>query len=197
MRSSDASTKADRSARRSLLAGAIVVILAIVFTAAYSRRASETADTVAVPSSLSPDGLEAADARRAQTAQARAGAAAAAASRTIVSFRLDRSVTSGLFLGERWVSPQVFHFAQPGAQYTTQAKLQSVNAQDEYVDLNGSWSTDDPEMIAISRNEDGGVTLLVRRAGEARISVAAGGETKALHVRARRTADAMDVAISQ
>ena len=195
MQANGVTRKPDKTMRRSLLTGVIVVALAVVFTAAYSRRASESGGVAASPPSPAaaaarPGGTQA-------EANARAAASAAAASRTIVSFRLDRAVTSGLFLGERWVSPAVFHFAQPGTQYVVQAKLQSVDAQDDYVDLDGSWSTDDPEMIAITRNEDGGVTLRVRRAGEARVFAASGKETKALGVQARRTADAMDVVISQ
>lgn len=193
MQQSEALSRRKKAARRVLLVGMLVVFAAAVFTLAYSQH-TDRGDASAAPAGVSAamDTGTAADPNRMATTTA-----TKAETRTVVSFRLDPSVTRGLFLGDRWVSPPVFHFAQPGKQYVVQAKLQSVDAQDQYTDLNGNWSTDDPEMIAITRHELGDATVVVRRAGEARVFVAAGGETKALRVKALATADAMDVSISQ
>lgn len=182
--------KTTKRVPRSLLVGVAVVLAAVSFTAAYSRRAPEArADALASPASLAPG-------QPAQFAGNTQGAAPMAP-RMVVTFRLDPAVTRGLYLGDRWVSPPTFHFAQPGSQYVFQAKLQSIDARDDRVDLSGDWSTDDPEMIAIERHDHGAVTVVVRRAGEGRLFVSAGGTRKVLQVQARQTEDAMDVRIVQ
>ena len=114
-----------------------------------------------------------------------------------VAFRLDPDVTRGHFLGERWVSPPTFEFAQPGRQYTTHAKLQTVGEDGTKTDVTGDWSTDAPRMIAISHDAVGQVTIVVREAGEGQLVASAAGQRKILKVRATRTDDAMEVAFAQ
>jgi hypothetical protein len=173
-----------------LLAGLVVVLAAVSFTAVYSRRTPDAGD-----GSPSPTTALAAGPQTAQSAITPSGTAQTPG--MVVTFRLDPNVTRGLYLGDRWVSPPTFHFAQPGTQYVVQAKLQSIDEWDERADLSGEWSTSDPEMIAITRHDHGEVTIVVRRAGEGQLFVSAGGVTKVLRVQARQTADAMDVMIAQ
>lgn len=183
--------KATKRIPRSLLMGVAVVLAAVLLTAAYSRRASEVRahDSALVP--------QASAAGSQGSLPGNTPGAASQAPRMVVTFRLDPAVTRGLYLGDRWVSPPTFHFAQPGSQYVFQAKLQSIDAHDDRVDLSGDWSTDDPEMIAIERHDHGAVTIVVRRAGEGRLFVSAGSTRKVLQVQARQTEDAMDVRIAQ
>lgn len=125
-----------------------------------------------------------------------AGAAAALKPRLVVTYRLDPSLTRGLYLGDRWVSPPEFRFAQPGDEYVVQAKLQSIDEWGDRSDLTANWSASDPAMVAITREPDR-VTLVVREAGESRVTVTSGSESKVLRILARQTPDAMDVAIMQ
>lgn len=178
---------------RPLLAGAAVVLAAVVLTAAYSRRAPAGQEDPAL-AAIPPIAEPAADPLPSRAAP---HATAEQRPRIAVTFRLDPGVTRGLYLGDRWVSPETFHFAQPGTQYVVRAKVQSIDAHDGRLDLSGQWSTDDPGMIAIERHDYGEVTLVVRQPGEGRLFVSAGGETKTLHVQARQTEDAMDVRIAQ
>ena len=117
--------------------------------------------------------------------------------RMVVAFKMDPDIMRGNFLGERWVSPPKFAFAQPGREYTTHAKLQSVGEDGTRTDLSGDWSTSDPGMIAISHDQVGQVTIVVREPGEGQLYAAAGGQRKVLQVRATRTDDAMEVAFVQ
>ena len=117
--------------------------------------------------------------------------------RMVVAFKIDPDLMRGSFLGERWVSPPTFAFAQPGKEYTTHAKLQSVGDDGTRTDLTGDWSTSDPNMIAISHDQVGQVTIVVREPGEGQLVAAAGGQRKVLQVRATRTDDAMEVAFVQ
>jgi hypothetical protein len=114
-----------------------------------------------------------------------------------VAFRLDPDLTQGLYLGERWVSPPTYLFAQPGTQYVVQAKAQDIDAGGEHIDVSGDWAASDPEMVAITRMEDGKVTIVVRRPGESRLTVTSLGQSKVLQVRANQLADAMQVEIDQ
>jgi hypothetical protein len=114
-----------------------------------------------------------------------------------VAFRLDPDLMRGLYLGDRWVSPPSFSFAQPGKRYVVQAKLQTTDSSGEQIDLSGEWATNNPEMVAITRNDNGEVTIVVRRPGEGNVTVSAGGDSKVLHVHAKQTNDGMEVAITQ
>ncbi|MGN6514072.1 MAG: hypothetical protein ACTHKZ_10960 [Lysobacteraceae bacterium] len=120
----------------------------------------------------------------------------APAPRLSVAFRLDPALTRGIYLGQRWVSPPEFHFAQQGARFVVEAKAQDVDADGTRLDVGGDWSTSDPEMVAISRHP-GGVTLEMREAGESELTVRAGGASRTLRVSAERLPDAMRVRISQ
>jgi hypothetical protein len=177
-----------------LLIGLALVLVAIAFTAANTRRqpavAIEPVDRPALVALHAPS-------KQAISQQANSQHAIIPKPRLAVAFRLDRELTQGLYLGERWVSPPSFSFAQPGTQYVVQAKMQSIDSRGERIDLSGDWATDDPEMIAITRRDDGEVTIVVRRPGESNLTVSAGGESKVLHVRARQVGDAMQVAITQ
>lgn len=114
-----------------------------------------------------------------------------------VAFRLDPELTQGMYLGERWVSPETYFFAQPGTQYVVQAKAQDIGRDGEHVDVNGDWAASDPGMVAVTRKEDGKVTIVVRHPGESNLTVTSLGKSKVLHVRANQVADAMQVEITQ
>lgn len=181
--------------QKALVRSALVVgVVALAFGVANSRlarnadaRASGASDGVAGASQDEPAPAAAAGAST---------AAALAEPRLVVTFRLDPSVTRGLYLGDRWVSPPEFRFAQPGDEYVVQAKLQSIDEWGDRSDLNGNWAASDPDMVAITRAPDR-VTLVVREPGESRVTVTSGSESKVLRIRARQTPDAMDVAITQ
>lgn len=116
--------------------------------------------------------------------------------RLAVAFRLDPNLTRSLYMGERWVSPPVFEFAQPGDAFVVRAKVQSIDRSGQATDLGGDWSTGTPGLVEITRGH-GEVTIVVREAGEGDLTVATGAGKKTLRVRAVRTADAMQVAFVQ
>ena len=114
-----------------------------------------------------------------------------------VAFRLDPELTQGMYLGERWVAPETYFFAQPGTQYVVQAKAQDIDSDGQHIDVNGDWAASDPDMVAVTRKDDGKVTIVVRRPGESNLTVSSLGKSKVLHVRANQLADAMQVEITQ
>ena len=75
--------------------------------------------------------------------------------------------------------------------------IYAISSRGERIDLSGDWTTNDPEMVAITRHDHGEVTIVVRRPGESNLTVFAGGESKVLRVRARHSDDAMAVEITQ
>jgi len=117
--------------------------------------------------------------------------------RLAVAFQLDPGVTGGIFLGTRWVSPPSWFFAQPGKQYVVHAKAQNIDDSGNRIDLDGNWSVSDPQMVAISRGQDGAVTITVREPGDSDMTVSAGQASKLLHVHATQLADSMQVRITQ
>jgi hypothetical protein len=174
-------------------AGRVVVgvgLLAVAIIVAW--RASHVAPVTVAP----PAAMDATATRQSQ-AHAPPDTPAQPKLRMVVAFKMDPDIMRGSFLGERWVSPPKFEFAQPGKQYTTHAKLQQLEDDGTRTDLSGDWSTNDPEMIAISRDQPGQVTIVVRKPGEGQLVASAGNERKVLQVRATQTEDAMEVAFVQ
>lgn len=116
--------------------------------------------------------------------------------RLVASFRLDPTLTQGLQMGDRWVSPPEFYFAQPGTQFVVQVKAQNLDARGAHLDVAGDWATTNPEMVAITRGPDG-ITLVVREPGESDLTLRAGAGIKSLHISAERLPDSMRVRITQ
>ena len=114
-----------------------------------------------------------------------------------VAFRLDPELTQGMYLGERWVTPDDYFFAQPGKQYVVQAKAQDIGSDGQHVDLGSDWAASDPAMVAVTRGDAGKVTIVVRHPGESDLTVTSLGRSKVLHVRANQVADGMQVEITQ
>jgi hypothetical protein len=116
--------------------------------------------------------------------------------RLVVALRLDRSLTQGIFMGDRWVSPPDFYFAQPGNVFVVQAKAQHLDGRGERHDLAGIWSAMNPGMIDVQRDART-ATLAIRQPGDSDVTVSAGGETAVLHIHAVQLADSIQVHIRQ
>ena len=180
-----------------LLVG-IAVIAALALTTVRHERAHDAAASArAAMAATAQTGAEATPDAEAQRAP-QGVVPGVPKSHMVVAYRLDPSLTSRLFMGDRWVTPQRYAFAQEGAKFVVQAKMQAVDdIGSDPLDLSGTWSTRDPEMVALTRNADGVVTIEVRKPGRTELIASAGGETKTLQVTAKRTPDAMQVAIEQ
>lgn len=121
----------------------------------------------------------------------------AAKPRLAVAFLLDPELTHGMFMGERWVSPPTYFFAQEGPRFVVRAKPQNVDSRGAHIDLKGNWTVDAPDMLTVAPAERGEVTIVVSRPGDGRITVATGAGSKVLQVRARRVENAMQVQFTQ
>lgn len=120
--------------------------------------------------------------------------------RLTVALRLDPTLTQGMFMGDRWVSPADFHFAQAGTVFVVQAKAQHSDGQGERHDFVGNWNATNPRMIDVQRNlqpDARAITLAIRQPGDSDVTVSAGGETVVLHVHAVQLADSIQVHIRQ
>ena len=114
-----------------------------------------------------------------------------------VAFRLEQELTRGMYLGDRWVSPPTYFFAQPGTRFVVQAKPQQIDKRGERIDVSGEWSTNNPAMVSVAHRKDGEVTIVVEQPGDATVKVTTGNGSKLLKVHATQLADAMQVAIDQ
>ena len=127
------------------------------------------------------------------------GTPAVPPTKLVVAFRMDPSITRGLYLGDRWVSPPNFAFSQEGKRYVVRARAQLVDGSTgKRVDLDSAeWSTDDPKLVGITPGDNGEVEIAVDRPGTAQLRVKAGGEEKIVQVASKQFPDAMDVAFRQ
>jgi hypothetical protein len=117
--------------------------------------------------------------------------------KVVVALRLDPTLTRGLYLGDRWVSPPTYFFAQPGTEYVVQAKAQYVDRRGETVNLRSEWRPTDLAMVSVIHRKANEVTLVVHHPGTSNVAVATGMGDKMLRIRARQVDDAMQVEINQ
>ena len=129
----------------------------------------------------------------------RAAADQADTSRTVieVAFKLDPSITRGMYMGDRWVSPPTYTGVKSGQEMTVEARATGRDAKGRPIAINPRWIPEDPEMVAVSPGQGKEVKITVRRAGQSSLEVAAAGLSKKLTIKARYQGNSMYVDISQ
>ena len=116
----------------------------------------------------------------------------------VVAFRLDSTLTRGVYMGDKWVSPPRYHFAQKGDMYVVQSKMQRIDEIGERSDAIGKFVASDPSMIEVmDAKAPGEVTLVVYKPGKSQVIASNGPEKKVLDVRAWEVPGGMQVEILQ
>lgn len=110
------------------------------------------------------------------------GSGQVAVNTILVSFKLDRRLTDGVYLGELWVSPQ--RYTGAAAQDSVEARAVCVDADGRPTGSDPSWIPSDPDMLSVSPTQGGQVTITVKRAGESRLHLTSQGLSKELVFRA-------------
>ena len=132
-----------------------------------------------------------------QADQESAGPAVPSLTDIKVSFKLDPRITRGMYMGERWVSPPTYAAVKEGNEVTVEAMAEGLDAQGNRIDISPEWKAGDPAMITISPDKGSKVNLTMLKDGQSEITVAFGGVSKKLEVKARHQDNAMRVEITQ
>ena len=105
----------------------------------------------------------------------------AASEGVLVSFKLDPHLTSGMFMGERWVSPQVFHSTmQPGRRASVIIRAIATGPQGKTPEQAPQWEVANTDHVTISRAGSDTVNLTVKGVGESTVAVSIGDEATIL-----------------
>jgi len=129
--------------------------------------------------------------------QEAAGQAAASLTRIKVSFKLDPSITRGMYMGERWVSPPTYTAAGEGKEITVEASAQGLDAKGKAINISPEWISEDPKMVAVSPHQGRQVKITVRQTGQSSLKVAAHGVSMKLLIKATYQDGITQVEISQ
>ena len=114
-----------------------------------------------------------------------------------VAFRLDDSLTRGLYMGDRWViPPDSYHTVQQGPEYKVKLQTLRIDTRGERSKLIGSWRTEDGSMVSLVPDRDDAVTLIVHNPGRSVVRVSTTMGEKILRIDAVQRKDAMDVRIT-
>ena len=132
-----------------------------------------------------------------QVPQEAIGQAATSVTNIQISFKLDPSITRGMYMGERWVSPPTYTAVQDGKEITVEASVQGLDAKGKPIDISPEWIPEDPKMVAVSPAKGRQVKITVRRTGQSGLKVAAQGFSRKLVVKATHLEGAIQVEISQ
>src|SRR2546426_2924563 len=112
-----------------------------------------------------------------------------------LSFKLDPRLTDSTYGGERWVSAPTYVGAN--AQDTVEARAKVIDAKGQPTKTSPEWIPSDPEMVTVSPSQGYQVKIIVHRAGESKLKVAAQGFYNELVVKAKYVGKAIQVEITQ
>jgi FKBP-type peptidyl-prolyl cis-trans isomerase FklB len=124
-------------------------------------------------------------------------AKASAATRIVVSFKLDPRLTRGLHMGERWVTRARYARNSPSATAAIEARGFGMDAIGDNFPIAPRWSSSDPAMLSVEPGEGHEVVLTVSRVGASALEVAHAGITARLQVTASAAGEGLDVEIVQ
>ena len=114
-----------------------------------------------------------------------------------VAFKLDSRLTTGLYMGERWVSPPTYSASGAGASVTVDVRASGLDAIGRPARISAVWTSSDPAMVSVTPGEGNVVSINVQRPGESTVTVASHGMTRQLAVKAVRQDAVMRVEIAQ
>jgi FKBP-type peptidyl-prolyl cis-trans isomerase FklB len=112
-----------------------------------------------------------------------------------VSFKMDPRLASGVYGGDRWVSPPTYRGA--GAQDTVEIKAIGVDSTGHSVSINPDWIPSDPEMVSVTPSQSGQVRITVKRPGQSILRLVSQGVSKELAIKAENKGAGMQVEIAQ
>jgi len=122
-------------------------------------------------------------------------APAAALTDIEISLKVDPRLTKGLYMGDRWASAPTYNGT--AGQDSVDARVQGVDAGGKKTAISPQWVPSDPEMVTVSPGQGSEVKITVKRAGESRLKVKAGGVSKELAIKAAYKGEAIQVEIAQ
>jgi hypothetical protein len=120
----------------------------------------------------------------------------AVAAGLVVAFMLDPTITTSVYMGERWVTPPTFTLVDDGDVVSVHARAQ-VGDRSGRRDVSARWTPADREMLTVPPDEAHQVEIIVRRAGQTTLTVTAGELTTSLAVVAVEDGGSWRVDISQ
>lgn len=110
-----------------------------------------------------------------------------------VSFKLDPRILSGVYGGERWVSPPTYTTTLD----TVEARVAGTDSKGGIRNISAKWTPSDPEMVTVSPSEGQRVKIAVKRPGETALNVTSDGVSRQLSIKAAYKNDVMHVEIAQ
>jgi hypothetical protein len=120
----------------------------------------------------------------------------AAANGLTVFFMVDPRITTGAYMGERWVAPATFVLVVQGAEAVVAARAHMVDGTGSR-DVTATWTAADPGMLAVSPVKGHEVAIAVRRPGRSALTVASAEGSRELTVVAVRDAASWRIDVSQ
>jgi len=112
-----------------------------------------------------------------------------------LAFKVDPRLTSGVYGGERWVSPSTYVGAT--AQHTIETKAVGIDAKGKPIRISPDWTPSEPEMVAVSPNSGDAVTITVKRVGESRLVIKTHQISRELAIKAASPNGFMQIEITQ
>lgn len=113
-----------------------------------------------------------------------------------ISFMLDPSITRGMYMGERWVSPPTYSGKKEGKEFAVDARAHRVRRWEE-MKISPEWIPSDHQMVQVEPRKGHQVRITVKKAGQSSLKVVFQGVSTILAVKAKYEDKSLQVDISQ
>lgn len=114
-----------------------------------------------------------------------------------LSFKLDPRMTSGVHIGERWVSPPTYSGTGDARSVGMVARARAVEGDGTPSPAVPTWTASEPDMVDVSPDEGEQVRITVWRPGDSTLTVSSGAASRTLVVKAAERGGALRVAVVQ
>ena len=114
-----------------------------------------------------------------------------------VFYKLDPRLTTGLHMGERWVSPPTYAIvAADGVPYTVEARVEILDKNGQPLFEDAEWIVENPRMVTVSPTQVNEFKITIKRDGQSILQIVSPKATKTLSVKAIYQNDALLVEVS-
>ncbi|RPJ27668.1 MAG: hypothetical protein EHM33_07140 [Chloroflexi bacterium] len=115
-----------------------------------------------------------------------------------VFYKLDPRLTTGLSMGERWVSPPTYAIVvADGVPYTIEARVEILDRNGQPLFAVPEWIVEHPEMVTVAPTQANEFKITIQRDGQSTLRVTTPDATKTLSVKAIYQNHALLVEVSQ
>lgn len=102
----------------------------------------------------------------------------------LVTYRLDQRLTSGVHIGERWVSPPLYDIISEESAYTIEARVEGIATNGDRMVIGADLISNNPNLFTVMPGPGNTYAIHIRGKGATRLDLIAAGIYQPLYITA-------------